>query len=82
MRVLLLEAGGRCVFVLLSTITFAWTLITFLSALKNPLVRTPSGFTLIFETPLVFNLFTTPQQGSGDRAHYWPRGEHAIVPVT
>jgi hypothetical protein len=36
---------------------------------------------MLFGTPLVFDLFTMPQQGSGDRAHYWPRGEHAFVPL-
>ncbi len=55
------------------------TLTAFLSASENPLVRTPSGFSLLPGTSLVFNLFTTPQQGSGDRARHWPRGEHAFV---
>jgi len=30
---------------------------------------------------MVFNLYTTPQQGSSGRQHYWPRGEHGLPVV-
>jgi len=49
------------------------------SATNNPLVRTPARFTSLLGTPLVFNFFTTPQQGSGGRSYYFPRGEHGLV---
>jgi hypothetical protein len=30
---------------------------------------------------MVFDLHTTPQQGSSGRQHYWPRGEHGLPVV-
>jgi hypothetical protein len=28
---------------------------------------------------MVYNFFTTPQQGSGGRSYYFPRGERGLV---
>ncbi|KAI0303567.1 GMC oxidoreductase [Multifurca ochricompacta] len=45
------------------------------SAVKDPLVRIPSAFTLMLGTAKVFNLFTTLQQNTGGRRHFWPRAK-------
>ena len=45
------------------------------SALSLALARVPSGYSILFGTDRVFNLYTTPQANAGEKAHYWPRGE-------
>ncbi|KAH9055222.1 GMC oxidoreductase [Lactarius vividus] len=37
--------------------------------------KIPAGFSLILETPRVFNLYTMLQQNTGGRRHFWPRAK-------
>jgi hypothetical protein len=46
------------------------------SAVKNPLVRIPSCFTLMTRSPRVFQLFTAAQENASGKRLFWPRGEH------
>ncbi|THH13142.1 hypothetical protein EW146_g7045 [Bondarzewia mesenterica] len=45
------------------------------SALSLALARVPSGYSLLFGTKRVFNLYTTTQENAGAKARYWPRGK-------
>ncbi|HLX78115.1 MAG TPA: GMC family oxidoreductase N-terminal domain-containing protein [Acidimicrobiales bacterium] len=42
---------------------------------RNPLVHIPAGFPRLYQTPLDWADWTTPQPGLGSRRIYWPRGK-------
>jgi hypothetical protein len=76
LRVLLLEAGERCIYYLYLV---QLRVTGVFSPVNDPYVRIPSAYTFIMKTSKVLNLFTTPQPNSGGRRHYWPRGKHRLV---
>lgn len=72
-KVLLLESGVRYV---VSREWMNYHSIIYFSGKSLILTRIPVGFSMLFNTKNVYNLYTEPQSGAKGKKKYWPRGMH------